>query len=76
MEWIKCSDRMPEKSGEYLVASDVKESGYRIFTVIEYSSKWGMWNTSDYRLTREDAELHTDAFRDTEYWAEIPEVEE
>ena len=75
MKWIKCSDRMPEKSGVYIVASEVKRSGNRIFNVVDYSSKYGLWNSYDFEPTLADAMAHTEVFNDTEYWAEIPEVE-
>jgi hypothetical protein len=77
MDWIKCSERLPEQSGEYLVASPIVYSTGRkdfIYSVISYSAKHKLFCCSDYDDISKRESPHS--YDDVEYWMPIPEVEE
>ncbi|MBQ1289675.1 MAG: DUF551 domain-containing protein [Erysipelotrichaceae bacterium] len=60
--WIKCSERLPEKSGWYFIIS--KRGCYN---ALEFSVKHGCFNASD------DSD-YLDAVIECEYWMPIPAV--
>lgn len=64
--WVLCSDRLPEESGEYYTFG----SGLGVHT-LDYSVKHKLWNTHD-RKTEEEA-LETAIFGVT-HWCEKPEA--
>jgi hypothetical protein len=73
--WIKCSDRLPEKSGEYLVATEFKYSTGRtdyIYSVIHYSAKHKLFccfDTFDIEEREKD-----NPYDDVKYWMPIPKI--
>ena len=43
-QWIPCSERLPEESGEYLVTIRYKDGGSDLTDLIKYNSYWREWN--------------------------------
>lgn len=64
-EWIKCEDRMPEKSEKVFV--HLKNG---IMTAVWYSSKYRKFNCFD------DIEPGGYAFNDVTHWMPLPEPPE
>ena len=60
MEWINADERLPTKSGKYLVYC---EDGF--CAVTGFSTKWNKFNASDISNNCEHA------FYDVTHWAEI-----
>ena len=62
--WNECSKKLPEKQGEYLVATfNINISDYFIYEICNYSADLG-WTCymSDLHVSRDDVY----------YWTEIP----
>lgn len=75
--WIKSSDRLPERSGDYLVATPVYYSTGRkghIYSVTHYSEKHKLFCCHDDSNIAE--RWKETAYDDVEYWMPIPEIEE
>lgn len=74
MEWIPCSERLPEKSGQYLVTRGHKSCGNlwnRVY-IINYSDLMGLckeriWWSGD--VGKSDFERHNDVLA----WMPLPE---
>ena len=62
MNWIKCSERLPEKNGNYLVYLDYEE-----VYVLPFSSRHSAWNSRDH----EDPPLHQ--IDGVTHWMPLPE---
>lgn len=62
MEWIKCSDRLPDKSGYYLVITIGNNAN-----VLEFSKRHSAFNAGD---SRDDNEFEIKCV----WWTEIPEL--
>ena len=77
IEWIPVEERLPEKSGEYLVFMKyedqtlLKGMGYPY--LVCYSARHKSFNTFDCMDDKKAAEL---AFRKVTHWAERPEPPE
>lgn len=71
IDWIICTDRLPEKSGDYLVCMRPNDCGYRYCSVVNFSSQYWLFNWYD----GHSLDMLTDDDRDyndrVEYWAEI-----
>ena len=59
IKWIKCSERLPEKSGRYLTISVPGHIQH-----VDYSVKHGKWNVYD------DDIFFNYALEKVQYWAE------
>ena len=70
IDWIKCNDRLPEKSGEYLVCHRENDNGYRHCAFVHYNAEMWLWNWYSNSMDE-----YTDDDRDyndsVEYWAHI-----
>lgn len=67
--WISVKDRLPEKSGKYLVYQ--KEEGcYEFHNVTYYSAKWELFNAYDNIPFEQNEEF---CFDDVVAWAYLPE---
>lgn len=71
MEWIKCSERLPEDSGKYIVTVVFPgNAGY--VTPMNYSAKYKRWNA------RDDASPEVAAMcaLHPTFWQPLPELPE
>ncbi len=59
MNWIPCKERLPEKSGEYLVqrARQVSRSCKPEFYLVNFSAAHGKFNCSDWMSEEEVSEF-------------------
>ena len=71
--WIKCSERLPEKSGKYLIAKSYYGAGGRqwYYDTVHYSANHMQWNNFDELRRNESYDIY-----EVDYWMPIPEVEE
>ena len=74
-EWISCKDRLPEKSGQYLVTIRYSEYGMAYVTPIMWSSYHHQWNNGD-GLERNDDERDAEWNRCITHWMELPDPAE
>ena len=74
VEWIPIEERLPEKSGNYLVFmkydNQILLKGMGHHYVVGYSAQHESFNTFDGMDDESAAEL---AFRNVTHWAELPE---
>jgi hypothetical protein len=42
--WIKCSDQLPEKSGEYLITKELYKNFRIVYISIFHNNKWDDFN--------------------------------
>ena len=77
IEWIPVEERLPEKSGTYLVFMRyedqvlLKDMGYHY--IVCYSARYKSFNTFDSMDEKKAEEL---AFKRVTHWAELPEPPE
>ena len=70
IDWIKCKDKLPDKSGDYLVCHRESDSGYRHCAVVHFNAEMWLWNW--YRNNMDDYDDDDRDYNDSvEYWAEI-----
>lgn len=71
--WIPCSERLPEKSGEYLIV--YRADFGRIASVTHYSAKNRLWRSWDFMP---DVQLKAVAAEQGRYthWMPLPELPE
>lgn len=72
-EWIKCSDRLPEEGGEYLVVVEEKAGLVSKNRYVDAASNYGdyiddYWNT--WNDWKEGQEVHVT------HWMPLPELPE
>lgn len=72
-EWIKCSERLPEKSGVYMTV-DMDFAG-KYMCVMFYSAKWRGWNCIDFIDDENEARAHELHVTHWMYLPDAPEVE-
>lgn len=68
-EWIKCSERLPEESGNYLVC-DVP---YKIMSVVAYSARWERFNCYD---TFTEEYVNERGVYEVTHWMPLPDAPE
>lgn len=66
-KWIRCEDRLPEKSGRYLTYNS-----FQITNCYDYSVVHKMWNCLDWMTKRQAKHLEIGSVK---YWMPILEVE-
>ena len=69
--WIKCSDKLPEKKGEYLTIN--MDNMYPHMRVTEYSTKWNGWNCIDLADEEDIARAYEQQYT---HWMPLPEKPE
>lgn len=68
-EWISVKERLPEKSGKYLVCIGHQFDNFYIthLMTVDYSTKHKSFNASDF------SEENNHAFTDVTHWMLLPE---
>lgn len=75
-EWISCKERLPEKSGIYLVTICYPEFDNAVHVqTISWSSFYQQWNNFDTSV-RNDDEYDAEWKRIITHWMELPEPAE
>lgn len=70
-EWIKCKDRLPEKSGKYLTVDMDWE--FPFMQTLDYSEKWRGWNCIDSTDDENEARIHE---MHVTHWMPLPDAPE
>lgn len=65
MEWVKCSERLPEKSGSYLTCSRMGAMAVNYFSV-----RWQKWNVSD--SNEDESWVNLMAIKSVVLWMPLP----
>lgn len=74
-EWISCKERLPEKSGMYLVTVRYAEFGFAHVQTLGWSVLHRQWNNFD-NSDRNDDEIDAEWNRIVTHWMELPEPAE
>lgn len=70
-EWIRCKDRLPEKSGTYMTVD--MDDEYQYMFPISYSVKWRGWNCLDSTDDENEARIHE---MHVTHWMPLPDAPE